>query len=146
MTEYDNILVERERTPRRRDCHDHTEPAGQAERHVVGVEPRPAQGRLRTVEGQDLRAVVLTGAASKAFVGGADINEMAELDAPKARDFITNLHRAINQVRMLPMPVIGRIDGFCLGAGLELAAVCDMRVASEGTKLGMPEVRSACPA
>ncbi|WP_417517528.1 enoyl-CoA hydratase [Minwuia sp.] len=94
---------------------------------------------------KDLRAVVLTGAGDKAFVGGADIDEMSELDAPSAREFITNLHRAINEVRMLPMPVIGRINGFCLGAGLELAAVCDMRVAEEGTKLGMPEVRVGMP-
>lgn len=94
---------------------------------------------------QDLRAVVLTGAGGRAFVGGADIDEMAALNAASARDFITNLHRAINEVRMLPMPVIGRIDGYCLGGGLELAAGCDFRVASEGTKLGMPEVRVGMP-
>jgi len=145
MTEYDNVLVTRE-----------TRPGGEiatitlnrpdklnAMSSELNRDLRKAACELS--KDKDLRAVVLTGAGGKAFVGGADINEMAELDAPKARDFITNLHRAINQVRMLPMPVIGRIDGFCLGAGLELAAVCDMRVASEGTKLGMPEVRVGMP-
>lgn len=145
MTEYENVLVERERRP-----------GGEIARIILNRPDKlnamsSAMNRdLRKAayelsKDKDLRAVVLTGAGGKAFVGGADINEMAELDAPKARDFITNLHRAINQVRMLPMPVIGRIDGFCLGAGLELAAVCDMRVASEGTMLGMPEVRVGMP-
>ncbi|MDF1731385.1 MAG: enoyl-CoA hydratase [Minwuia sp.] len=91
-----------------------------------------------------LRAVVLT-AAGKAFVGGADIREMAQLDRHTARTFITNLHLAIDEIRRIPVPVIGRINGFCLGAGLELAAVCDFRVAAEGAKFGMPEVRVGMP-
>lgn len=91
------------------------------------------------------RAVVLTG-AGKAFVGGADINEMAGLQSPEAaRAFITRVHRCCEAVRTLPVPVIGRINGAALGAGLELAAACDVRVAAETAVLGMPEVRLGIP-
>lgn len=93
----------------------------------------------------DLRAVVLMAAGERAFVGGADIGEMSGMDGPSARDFITNLHLAIDEVRRLPVPVIGRIHGYCLGAGLELVAACDFRVASDNAKFGMPEVRVGLP-
>lgn len=79
-----------------------------------------------------LRAVVLTGAGERAFVGGADIDEMAALGGPDAaRAFIGRVHAACDAVRALPVPVIARIQGFCFGAGLELAASCDLRVAAE---------------
>jgi enoyl-CoA hydratase len=92
-----------------------------------------------------LRAVVLTGACDKAFIGGADIDEMAALDAATARDFITRIHRCCNVLRDLPVPVIGRIQGFALGAGLEIAAACDLRVAAETAQFGMPEVKLGIP-
>lgn len=92
-----------------------------------------------------LRAVVLTGAGDKAFVGGADIDEMAALDAAGARAFITRVHRCCAAVRDCPVPVIARIAGHALGAGLELAASCDLRVAAENARFGMPEVRLGIP-
>ena len=93
-----------------------------------------------------LRAVVLTGAGERAFVGGADIDEMAALSGPDAaRAFITRVHLCCEAVRALPVPVIARIQGYCFGAGLELAAACDLRVAAEGAQLGMPEVRLGIP-
>lgn len=94
---------------------------------------------------EDIRAVVLAAAGDRAFVGGADIGEMSKMDGPSARDFITNLHLAIDEIRRLPVPVIGRIHGYCLGAGLELVAACDFRVASDNAKFGMPEVRVGLP-
>jgi enoyl-CoA hydratase/carnithine racemase len=95
---------------------------------------------------EDLRAVVLTGAGERAFVGGADIDEMAALTGPEAaRTFITRVHACCEAVRALPAPVIARIQGFCFGAGLELAAACDFRVAAESAQLGMPEVRLGIP-
>jgi enoyl-CoA hydratase len=93
----------------------------------------------------DLRLVILTGAGERAFVGGADINELAALDQTSAREFITLVHRCCDVFRRLPVPVIARIDGYTLGAGLELAAACDLRVASERSVFGMPEVRVGIP-
>ena len=94
---------------------------------------------------RDLRLVVLRGAGERAFVGGADLAELASLDEHTARDFITLVHRSCDGFRRLPVPVIARIDGCALGAGLELAAACDLRVASERATFGMPEVRVGIP-
>jgi enoyl-CoA hydratase/carnithine racemase len=92
-----------------------------------------------------LRAVVLTGAGNRAFIGGADLEELAALTPDTARLFITRLHQACQAIRDCPVPVIGRIGGFCLGAGLEVAASCDFRAAAEGAQLGMPEVHMGIP-
>ncbi len=92
-----------------------------------------------------VRAVVLTGAGEGAFIGGADLREMAVLDPASAREFITGLHQVCAGLRALPVPVIARIEGYCLGAGLEIAAACDLRLAAEGAIFGMPEVRVGIP-
>lgn len=94
----------------------------------------------------DLRAVVLTGAGDKAFIGGANIDEMGALsDRQAARAFITRVHHCSDALRKLPVPVIARINGYCLGAGLEIAVSCDLRVAASGAVLGMPEVKLGVP-
>lgn len=93
----------------------------------------------------DLRAVVLTGAGERAFIGGADIDEMAGLSAATARTFITRVHRCCEVIRDLPVPVIARINGWTLGAGLEVAAACDLRIAVESAQFGMPEVKLGIP-
>ncbi len=92
-----------------------------------------------------LRCVVLTGAGERAFMGGADINELATFDAEGARAMITNLHEACLTVRRFPVPVIGRLRGYCLGAGLELAASCDFRAGDTSFVMGMPETRVGLP-
>ena len=92
-----------------------------------------------------LRCVVLTGAGERAFIGGADIREMAQLDPATAGPFISRLHMACAAIRALPVPVIAQIQGYCLGAGLEVAACCDLRVASTDATFGMPEVRVGIP-
>ena len=94
---------------------------------------------------EELRAVVLTGSGGKAFIGGADINEMATLDAAKAEGFITLVHRTCDALRALPVPVIARVNGYALGAGLEVAAACDLRIASTNAVFGMPEVKVGIP-
>jgi len=103
-------------------------------------------GAIERLVGEEmLRAVVLTGAGEKAFCGGADIDEMAALDGSTAEAFITRLHRCCEALRNLPVPVIGRLHGYVLGAGLELAASCDLRVAAETAIFGMPEVKLGIP-
>jgi enoyl-CoA hydratase/carnithine racemase len=104
-----------------------------------------AEAFAKLAEDEALRAVVLTGAGDRAFIGGADLRELGSLDPDSARLFITRLHRACQSIRDCPVPVIGRIGGFCLGAGLEIAASCDFRAAAEGAQFGMPEVQMGIP-
>ena len=87
----------------------------------------------------------MTGAGGRAFIGGADIDELATLDADSARGFITAVHVCCDGFRHLPVPTIARVDGYALGAGLELAAACDFRIASDRSVFGMPEVRIGLP-
>lgn len=98
---------------------------------------------LATREG--LRLAVVTGAGERAFIGGADIREMASLDPVSAQAFITRIHQANHALRTLPVPSIARIRGYCLGAGMELAASCDLRIADEDAVFGMPEVQVGLP-
>lgn len=93
----------------------------------------------------DLRAVVLTGAGERAFIGGADINELATLDETSGRAFITAIHEVCDAIRQCPVPVIARVNGYCLGAGMEVAAACDLRIGCERAVYGMPEVRIGLP-
>ena len=96
-------------------------------------------------EDKALRAAVLTGAGERAFIGGADLNELGSLCSDSARLYITRLHKACKAIRDCPVPVIGRVNGFCLGAGLEVAASCDFRVAVGTAQFGMPEVVMGLP-
>jgi enoyl-CoA hydratase len=93
----------------------------------------------------DLRAVVLRGTGERAFIGGADIAEMATLDQTAARAFITRVHQGCEALRHIPVPVLARIQGYALGAGLEIAASCDLRLAAADARFGMPEVRIGIP-
>ncbi len=92
-----------------------------------------------------IRAVVLRGSGDKAFIGGADINEMARLDRPAAEAFIRRLAGLCEAIRACPVPVIARLTGWCLGAGLEVAMSCDLRVATTRASFGMPEVAVGIP-
>ena len=102
-----------------------------------------ALARLRQVPG--LRVLVLRGPAEANFVGGADIHEMARLTPESAEAFIIRLKDLCEAVRSLPVPVIARLAGWCLGGGLELAAACDLRIASRNAHFGMPEVKVGIP-
>jgi enoyl-CoA hydratase/carnithine racemase len=91
-----------------------------------------------------VRAIVL-GGRGKAFCGGADVNELASLEATSARAFVTRIHRACAAARKAAVPVVARLHGAVIGAGLELAAACDLRLAARGTRFAMPEVRLGIP-
>jgi enoyl-CoA hydratase len=94
---------------------------------------------------QSVRVVVITGAGDKSFIAGADIAEMKDLDAKQAEVEHTLTHVANESIQMFPVPVIARINGWCLGFGMELAAACDIRVGADTAKFGMPEVRVGIP-
>jgi len=93
----------------------------------------------------ELRVLIVTGEGDRAFMGGANLHELAELTPPRARDFLTLIHRMCKVLRGLPVPVIARVNGFCLGAGLEVMAACDMHIASDNAMFGMPEVKIGLP-
>jgi len=102
--------------------------------------------RVREAElAPELRAVVLTGAGEKAFTGGVDVAALAGLDSRQAREFIGVVHEACAAMRECPVPVIARLNGWCIGAGLEIAAACDLRIAAEHAAFSMPEVRLGIP-
>ncbi|MGA3683016.1 enoyl-CoA hydratase [Pseudomonas graminis] len=94
---------------------------------------------------QDARCVLLTSRHPRVFIGGADIKEMADFDPSQARTFISALHRLCEAIRFAPLPVVACIDGWCLGAGVEIAAACDIRIASRSAMFAMPEVRLGIP-
>lgn len=103
-------------------------------------------GKVETLASRDdLRALVLAGAGNKAFIGGASIPEMAALTTDSACEFITLVHRTCDCLRRLPVPAIAAIDGYALGAGLEVAVSCDLRVATSRAKFGMPETKVGIP-
>lgn len=92
-----------------------------------------------------LRVAVINGSGDRAFVGGAFLPELEGLDPETGRAFITRLHSACQAVRDCPVPVIASLQGYCLGAGTELAASCDFRLADHSLVVGMPEVRVGLP-
>ena len=92
-----------------------------------------------------IRVLVIRGQGDKAFVAGANIKEMAGLNRDTAAIFISQLRQLCDAVRLLPIPVLARIPGWTLGAGLEFALCCDVRIASSATNLGMPEVKVGIP-
>ena len=89
---------------------------------------------------EDVRVVVLTGAGEKAFVAGADINEINRLTPVQAKVFAQKGHEAIGMLQELPVPVIAAVNGFALGGGSEIALACDFIYASENAKFGLPEI------
>ncbi|MGD0103854.1 MAG: enoyl-CoA hydratase-related protein [Rhodopila sp.] len=99
--------------------------------------------RVSTIAG--LRVVILTGAGDKSFIGGANLKEMSAFIRHDASEGPALTHRVCEAIRRTPVPVIARINGWCLGAGLEIAASCDMRAAADNARFGMPEVLFGLP-
>jgi enoyl-CoA hydratase len=88
-----------------------------------------------------VRVVILTGAGEKAFVAGADINELAVRTPVDGKDFSLFGQEIIHRLETLGKPSIAAINGFALGGGCELTLACTMRLASKNAKLGQPEVK-----
>ena len=96
---------------------------------------------MEAEQDKEVKVVILTGAGSKAFVAGADIAEFANYNVEQGKQFSARGHfKIFNFIENFSKPVIAAINGFALGGGLELAMACHIRVASENSKLGLPEV------
>ena len=92
-----------------------------------------------------LRVLVLRGTGERAFIGGADIGEMVGLTPASAEIFIVRLAGLCDAVAQMPVPVIARLPGWCLGGGLEVALACDLRLCDDSAMFGMPEVKVGIP-
>ncbi|MHA1114303.1 MAG: enoyl-CoA hydratase/isomerase family protein, partial [Alphaproteobacteria bacterium] len=89
----------------------------------------------------DVIAVVITGAGTDAFCAGIDLEETIKQDGAGGRASGKRIHRTDKAVRMLEKPVVAKVRGLCLGAGLELAVSCDMIIGTEKSRYGLPHMR-----
>lgn len=97
-------------------------------------------------ENPRLRAIIFTGAGTKAFSAGVDINEFCERDAAELAVEASTRRRTLERLYNAPVPSIAAIDGFALGCGLELALACTLRIGSPNAMFGFPEIMLAlCP-
>jgi enoyl-CoA hydratase/carnithine racemase len=96
----------------------------------------------RLTDDPGVRAVILTGAGSRAFSAGADVKEFARRQAePGAwRRDLTRIHEVFSRIERCPKPTIAALNGLAYGGGLELALTCDLRIAASGTRLALPEI------
>lgn len=89
----------------------------------------------------DQGALVITGSGEKAFISGADINELAPLGPAAAEDISRFGQQVVDRLERSPKPVIAAVNGYAFGGGCELALACHVRLASENAVLGLPEVK-----
>lgn len=92
-------------------------------------------------EDRDIRAIILTGAGRAAFAAGTDIRDMIDCDPGRAEQLSHGVKALHDAIRHLCKPVIASVHGYCLGGGFELALACDLRIASETAKFGLPEIK-----
>ena len=116
-------------------------------RNALGVEGKQRFINVMTELRHDetLRALILTGIGDKSFVGGSKLADMRHYSPAEGHAASTKTHYACDAVRTFPVPVIARINGYCFGSGMEIAAAADMRVAADHAKFGMPETRFGIP-
>jgi len=91
-------------------------------------------------DNRDIKGVIITGSGEKAFVAGADIKELSQLNEMNARKFAENGQEIFDLIENCHTPVIAVVNGFALGGGCELAMACHMRVATSNARFGQPEV------
>lgn len=102
---------------------------------------------LRRVRADEsIRALVITGAGDRAFSAGQDLNEAKDLDGPGAEEWVREYERLYEDFRVLDVPIIAAVNGWCMGAGCQLALLADIRISSETARFGMPEIQDGIPA
>lgn len=95
---------------------------------------------VESVDMEEIRCLIVTGAGEKSFVAGADIAEMSGLSAAEGEAFGKKGNDIFRMIETLPVPVIAAVNGFALGGGCELSMCCDFRICSENAMFGQPEV------
>jgi enoyl-CoA hydratase len=85
-------------------------------------------------------AVIVTGSGDKAFVAGADISELSDLDSESGKKTSLKGQGVFDKIEAFPKPVLALVNGFALGGGAELAMACHLRIATENAVFGLPEV------
>ena len=99
------------------------------------------QNAVKEIEEDDsIKAVILTGSGEKAFVAGADISEMSDLNTVEAYEFGKRGQETFSMIEKSSKFYIAAVNGFALGGGCEISMACDMRIASDNAKFGIPEV------
>jgi enoyl-CoA hydratase len=93
------------------------------------------------METPEIRVLILTGAGKRFFAAGAEIRELARFDSSSGRETVMQVKTVLHRLRTGPKPVIAAINGLAPGGGLELALGCDIRIASEEAKVGLPEIK-----
>jgi enoyl-CoA hydratase len=104
-------------------------------------ELRDAFTQIKNAAAHDVRVVILSGGGEKAFVAGADINELAKNDAVAAKEYTHKGQAVLDLIENCGKPVIACVNGFALGGGCEIAMACTMRLATPNAKFGQPEVK-----
>jgi enoyl-CoA hydratase len=89
----------------------------------------------------DARAVAVSSEVPRVFMAGGDISFLAHGDPERLREYVRWVQRVFSRFERMACPAVVGIDGACLGGGLELSLACDIRVASEGATVGLPEVQ-----
>lgn len=87
-----------------------------------------------------IKVLIVTGSGAKAFVAGADISQMRDMNPIEAAALSKLAHNSFGKIENLKQFTIAAVNGYCLGGGLELASSCDMRIVSNKAKFGQPEV------
>jgi len=112
----------------------------------VNMVSRPVVDDLRSALNEvsrddEIKTIVVTGGGQMAFIAGADINAILELKTPAdAKQILTEVHELFQLIENSPKPIIAAINGHCLGAGIELAMACHMRIANNRAMFGQPEI------
>ena len=96
---------------------------------------------LREIEKTQSRAIIFTGTGNTYFIGGADGIEMMQCDPRKARAFSARIQKLFTRMEASPLILVAAINGLCFGGGFEFAMACDLRLASEVARIGLPEVK-----
>lgn len=99
------------------------------------------QAAEEAAQNDDVRVIIITGSGEKAFVAGADINELAKTNAITGMQFAQYGQQVFNAIENCGKPVIAAVNGFALGGGCELAMACHLRIASDNARFGQPEIK-----